>query len=223
LQICGWSNSASVLEGVLQTMEAKGEWDKAAGWAIFHGRLQRAIEALTNSKDEKLTLVSVALAASNPQDTSPQSGVWRHLCRNLSADLHGPYLRAIFAYIGSGDWSAVLKLDDLSLRDRLGIALRFLGDDELFRYIHDLADHAVRQGQIEGILLTGLTPRGIDLLGAYVDRTGDIQTACLVVSQTETRRFRDHRVDEWIDSYRRLLDRWRMYQHRALLDIARGK
>lgn len=32
-------------------------------------------------------------------------------------------------------------------------------------------------GNLEGILLTGLTKDGVDLMESYVDRTGDVQTA----------------------------------------------
>lgn len=32
-------------------------------------------------------------------------------------------------------------------------------------------------GNLEGILLTGLTTDGVELMETYVDRTGDVQTA----------------------------------------------
>lgn len=32
-------------------------------------------------------------------------------------------------------------------------------------------------GNLEGILLTGLTRDGVELMETYVDRTGDVQTA----------------------------------------------
>ena len=40
-------------------------------------------------------------------------------------------MRAIFAYLASGDWSDVLDEHDLPLKDKVGIALRFLSDDEV--------------------------------------------------------------------------------------------
>jgi hypothetical protein len=33
-----------------------------------------------------------------------------------------------------------------------------------------------------GLALTGLTDRGVDLLQAYLDRTGDVQTAALLAA-----------------------------------------
>lgn len=38
-------------------------------------------------------------------------------------------------------------------------------------------------GNLEGILLTGLTKDGIDLMESYVDRTGDVQTASFCMLQ----------------------------------------
>ena len=40
-------------------------------------------------------------------------------------------MRAIFAYLASGDWTDVLEEDALPLKDRIGVALRFLPDDEV--------------------------------------------------------------------------------------------
>ena len=38
-------------------------------------------------------------------------------------------------------------------------------------------------GNLEGILLTGLTKDGVDLMESYVDRTGDVQTASYCMLQ----------------------------------------
>lgn len=38
-------------------------------------------------------------------------------------------------------------------------------------------------GNLEGILLTGLTKNGVDLMESYVDRTGDVQTASYCMLQ----------------------------------------
>ncbi len=43
-------------------------------------------------------------------------------------------------------------------------------------------------GNLEGILLTGLTKDGVDLMESYVDRTGDVQTAsfCMLKVHKQT-------------------------------------
>lgn len=48
---------------------------------------------------------------------------------------------------------------------------------QLPRYIDKLTNEMKELGNLEGILLTGLTKDGVDLMESYVDRTGDVQTA----------------------------------------------
>jgi hypothetical protein len=40
----------------------------------------------------------------------------------------------MFSYIASGNWLDVLQEKELSLQDRIGIALRFLDDEEVFNF-----------------------------------------------------------------------------------------
>ncbi|RKP10789.1 WD40-repeat-containing domain protein, partial [Thamnocephalis sphaerospora] len=115
------------IELVIEGLQKSGDYERAAAWALFHGKVSHAVAALSESKDEKHRLISTVLAGYN-RDTA--SNTWRDLCKSLSADLDGPYLRAIFGYIASGEWSSVLAITDLPFRDRLGVALRFLSDDE---------------------------------------------------------------------------------------------
>ena len=64
--------------------------------------------------------------------TSNEANPWKESCRMLSNELENPYIRAIFALIStSGDWYSVLAEKGLSLKDRVGIALRFLSDEEV--------------------------------------------------------------------------------------------
>ncbi|SRR6266498_3261684 len=83
--------------------------------------------------DERLKLVSTTLAgyAANNNVSYQASSLWREMCINLSLEMHNPYLRAMFSYIASGDWFDVLHEEGLSLQDRIGIALRFLDDEEV--------------------------------------------------------------------------------------------
>ena len=57
------------------------------------------------------------------------------MCHNMSRELQDPYVRTMFTYITTNSWKSVLEEDELPLRDRLGIALKFLGDDEASYWI----------------------------------------------------------------------------------------
>lgn len=48
---------------------------------------------------------------------------------------------------------------------------------QLPRYMDKLTSEMKETGNLEGVLLTGLTRDGVELMETYVDRTGDVQTA----------------------------------------------
>ena len=85
-----------------------------------------------------------------------------------------------------------------------------------------MAAKATSSGDLEGLLLTGLDSSGFSLLGSYVDRTGDVQTAALASAFVHPGQTYDIRAERWIEAYRKLLDHWKLYIIRARFDIARG-
>lgn len=167
--------------------------------------------------------MSTAVAGYLAYKDSNSNLPWNDQCRKLALELDHPYLRAIFAFIADNDWWDVLDEHALPLKERIGIALRFLSDKDLNIYLNRVADTVVLRGELEGLILTGLTPRGIDLLQSFVNRTSDVQTAALIAQFAVPRYFKDQRVDHWIDSYRNLLNCWGLFKTRALFDVARTK
>ncbi|KAF9996997.1 hypothetical protein BGZ79_009266 [Entomortierella chlamydospora] len=236
LKLCGSELFRSDLKKSVERFESEGSYEAAAGWAFFHGELDLAIEVLSRG-DDKLKLMSIVVAGFNRNYNNSSTGLgglsgnnekasnsaWKAQCRSHSQGQSNPYIRAIFSYIASGDWRDVLEEKSLSLADRVGVALRFLSDDELMAYILATAETLTDSGEIDGIILTGLTDKGLDLLTNYVNRTGDIQTVALASSTAVPRYFKDARVEEWVECYRDLLDRWQLYYTRARFDIARGR
>ncbi|KAF9946376.1 hypothetical protein BGZ72_000381 [Mortierella alpina] len=237
LKLCGSELTRSDLRKTVERLESEGSYEVAAGWALFHGELDLAIEVLSRG-DDKLKLMSIVVAGFNRNHSSitgttlgnlttnsekSSNSAWKAQCKAHSQAQSSPYIRAIFSYIGSGDWRDVLEEKSLSLADRVGVALRFMSDDELMAYIQTTAEGHTNSGEIDGMILTGLTETGLDLLTNYVNRTGDIQTATLASSVAVPRYFKDSRVDEWVEYYRDLLDRWQLYYTRARFDIARGR
>ncbi|EFP77606.2 uncharacterized protein PGTG_03562 [Puccinia graminis f. sp. tritici CRL 75-36-700-3] len=63
---------------------------------------------------------------------------------------------------------------------------------------------------------------GFRLIQTYVNRTGDLQTAALASHLVVPTRLREPTAERWVDSYRRLLDRWTLFNVRVELDISRG-
>jgi len=86
--------------------------------------------------EQQRKLMSAVLAGyqSNRESMNP---TWQELCKSLSEDMVGrPYLKAIFAYIASNDWSVILNMKELPLCERMAVALRILEDDEVMSRLY---------------------------------------------------------------------------------------
>ena len=147
----------------------------------------------------------------------------RHQYERLIMRLEDPYFRAMLTYLALGDWADVLEEEYIPLRERLAIALQFLEDDALSASLRRIAEASVSQGDVEGIIVMGLTASGMQLLQNYTDRTGDVQTAAILGAYVHPHQLKDARVDRWLDAYRDLLDGWKFFHHRCQLDMDRGQ
>lgn len=223
LRAAGWNFDESQLEPMLQQFEADGQYEKAAGWAVFHGNVNRAVQSLAKSKLPKHRMMSAAIAGYDGYKRTTMNTPWKDLCRNMATSLDNPYMRAVFGFIADGDWSEVLEEASLPLNERLGIALRFYKDNELNAYLNKLTLSVTRNGDIDGVILTGLTPMALDLFQSYVDKTTDVQTAALAISFAYPLYFEDERPMHWIECYRNLLNSWKLYAKRSMFDIARAR
>ncbi|ODV98475.1 hypothetical protein PACTADRAFT_14911 [Pachysolen tannophilus NRRL Y-2460] len=223
LYVVGWDFTKQELDDRLKLLVEKGKYEKAAGWAVFHGDVLKAVEILGNSKKERLRIMSTAIAGYVAYKDIPNNAPWKEQCRRMASELGDPYLRSIFAFIADNDWWDVLDESSLPLQEKLGVALRFLSDRDLSIYLNRIADKAINSGELEGLILTGITPKGVDLLQSYVDKTSDVQTAALISSFGCPRYFNDERVEHWVESYRTLLNSWSLFNVRAKFDVARSK
>lgn len=140
----------------------------------------------------------------------------------LILKLQDPYLRALLTHLTVREWREVLEEDSLPLRERLAIAFQFLDDKDVSSYLRGVAERAVHDGDIHGLFVTGLTGAGMDLLQAYVDSSGDVQTAALLAALSPALAH-DSRAMRWMDTYHDLLDGWRFFHQRCQLDIERGR
>ncbi|KAH0514512.1 WD repeat-containing protein mio [Microtus ochrogaster] len=207
LQLCGWVKKGTDVDvgPFLNSLVQEGEWERAAAVALFNLDIRRAIQILNegaSSEKGDLNLNVVAMALSGYTDE--KNSLWREMCSTLRLQLNNPYLCVMFAFLTSeaGAYDGVL----------------------LNKYIEKLTNEMKEAGNLEGILLTGLTKDGVDLMESYVDRTGDVQTASYCMLQgSPLDVLKDERVQYWIENYRNLLDAWRFWHKRAEFDIHRSK
>ncbi|XP_062461001.1 GATOR2 complex protein MIOS isoform X2 [Pezoporus occidentalis] len=188
LQLCGWIKKGTDLdvEPFLNSLEQEGDWERAAAVALFNLDIRRAIQILNkgaSSGKGDLNLNVVAMALSGYTDE--KNSLWREMCSTLRLQLNNPYLCAMFAFLTSesGSYDGVLYENNVAVRDRVAFACKFLSDAQLNRFIEKLTNEMKDAGNLEGILLTGLTKDGVDLMESYVDRTGDVQTASYCMLQ----------------------------------------
>lgn len=221
--VAGWYFSPEELDQIFTRLMNTGHYTKAAGWAVFIGDVAKAVTILASSKSGRLKLIATAISGYLVQQKTSKNTLWKDQCRSMASELDDPYLRAIFAFIADNDWWDVLDESSLPLRERVGVALRCLSDKDLTIYLNKIAQKYISRGELEGLILTGITPRGIDLLQSYVDRTSDVQTAALIVSFGCPRYFKDDRAEHWLQCYRTLLNSWGMFSARAKFDVARSK
>ncbi|KAH9267830.1 hypothetical protein BASA84_000517 [Batrachochytrium salamandrivorans] len=225
LRLCGYDID---FEASNTENSPDGAYERAAGVSLFtSGNLDGSIECLASAPDERLQLVAAALAGAVASRiyTSSASGLQgKDIFKSLGADLANPYLRALFSFASAdGDWTCILSANDLPLADRVAVAIRFLGDEELSSYLEELSNHVISEGRIDGLLLTGFGKSGINLIENFVNRTSDVQTASLIIATCGLDLALDERVESWTELYRTLLDRWQLYHERARFDIRRRK
>lgn len=223
LILSGWDLFPSDYEEKYQNIIKLGNYEKAAAWAVFFGDIPKAVEILASAKKERLRLIATAIAGYMAFKDQPGNNSWRQQCRRMSSELEDPYLRVIFAFIADNDWWDILYEPAISLRERLGVALRFLNDRDLSKFLERTSATVIENGELEGLILTGITPSGIDLLQSYVNKTSDVQSAALISIFGSPRYFRDSRVDEWIQTYRIMLNSWQLFTMRAKFDCLRSK
>lgn len=136
----------------------------------------------------------------------------------------------MITHLTVNDWTDVLDEDAIPIRERLAIAFQFLDDKALPSFLRSVVDQSIQRGDLTGLIITGFTAQGMEILQKYVDVTGDVQTAAIISSlrvpslithngKTLTKSV----VDRWVEAYQDLLDGWKLFHHRCQFDIERGK
>ncbi|KAJ7595018.1 hypothetical protein C8J56DRAFT_928212 [Mycena floridula] len=217
LQLVGWSFKDDEFDDDIKRWEKEGSRSRAACWLVFTRQFNRAIELLLRSGDETHQMMSGTIAAlSSFQGNSPDSVLQKQF-EHLAVKLQDPYFRAMLTHLNMGDWSDVLAEEIFPFRERLAIAFQFLDDNTLTSYLRSC------RGDIDSLIVTGLTKSGMDLLQTYVDKTGDVQTAAILGAYVNPWKVRDTRAERWLESYRDLLDGYKLHHHRVAFDVEYGQ
>nr|XP_058964529.1 GATOR complex protein MIOS-like [Pocillopora verrucosa] len=231
LSLCGWDfkSSGNTLADFLNKLQSSGQYERAAAVALFNNKIRDAIEILSSqgsndmkgTKGSSLNVVAMALSGY----TEEKKTLWRDMCRSLCGQMENPYLRSAFAFLTTEaeHFENILAEEGIEIEDRVAFACKYLPDHKLSQFLENLSTKLSNAGDLDGILLTGISMDGINLIEKYVNKTTDVQTASLVfvncVTHISSEVFKDPRVLSWIENYRSLLDMWRLWHQRSLFDI----
>lgn len=112
----------------------------------------------------------------------------------------------------------------MTVGDRLGFACSFLPDPKLVNFIQELSNDMTKKGNLDGILLTGMTTNSIPLLQRYLNMTADVQSVALLAIRTMASDIASSSILKlWIERYRDLLDSWKLWDERAEFDILKNR
>lgn len=224
LLLCDWIpdiDNISQTIPIIDYLEKEGNYMRAAAIAVFNMRLQRAIDSLTigaTKSDPNLSSVAMALSGYTGERTS----MWREMCQTLKGQLTNPYMKAMFAFLTSEsdpNFHEIIYDKELILADRVAFSLLYLPDDKLNVYLTETMSTLVDNGDLNGILLTGITNDGLSLLQRYIEISSDIQSVSLIVLHSLPSAIcSDPRAQLWVECYRGMLDCWRLWHQRAQFD-----
>lgn len=196
----------------MKALENEGKYTTAAARALFEGMPQRAVEILKRGGKD-LLFIAMALDIKRKSTTSLDidNEDWSKALENHPQMTQDHCLRAIYAYITTGNWAAIANETALSMRDRVGIALRNFPDAELSEWLEEQMEEAIRTGDIEGIVLAGVTDNMVDILAKYVEKFLDYQTPILLMSFCYPRYIDDLRANAWRSAYKNFLQRHKKF------------
>jgi hypothetical protein len=150
-----------------------------------------------------------------------------------------------------GKYSEIINDKRLSLHDRIAFVCTFVDDKIALDWLNTLIKESKNTGHLEGLILTGLSKDGMEILQKYIDTQNDIQSVALIVGRmleppsnysntitntntnisTTTKETKETKEKEnsitkemmWLNEYRTLLNRWQLFFERAKLDVELGK
>ena len=226
----GLSPKSDKLLDTIEKLAASGDNAQGCLVALMFNDRELAFKALQSGprKDDEINhRLSMAITAFSLIEDSGVRGEQRtrsfKRIEQCLGTLKGPFAEAIANFVTTGLWSEVLTSKSLPLKLKVAIALLSLSDNDLSTYIDQETRLAISSGNIQGVVLTGLSNSAIDLFQSYLNRTSDVQTAALAMSFSAPRFVHDARFDAWRHAYRSQLNTWGLYIERTKFDMQSTK
>lgn len=220
LAVCGWKFTTDSLEAECQELIERGLFYQAIVQAVLHDYKHIALNLLRTLIRER-TITNIGLGPLLASDTINEEQ--REMSRWMAADTKDPALKALLTFLDTGDWRNVMETDYLHLGYRLALGLKYLNDTELSRFIKSETAKAVKTGDLEGILLTGLSEPSMELFQTYITRSNDLQTAVLATAVTNPLYVDDVRWEMWKETYFLQMQVWRCFIPRTKFTVKHNR
>ncbi|KAK6952885.1 hypothetical protein Daesc_005182 [Daldinia eschscholtzii] len=225
--ICGWGRSPDAYFSDYAKMlpsERNSSWyTMATAHALFEGDYEKAVGILKGASTEHPELLFVSLALQLKSQGDMTLGKTQLDFDDAVASKTDPYLRAISSLIATNNWETIANQESLPLRERTLVALRYFDDEKLTQWFQKELQRAIDTGDIEGIVLTGITDKLVDIFAKYVEKFNDVQTATLVLSICSPRYINDYRCRVWRNAYRAYLQRHKAFMQRTKFEVESTK
>ncbi|VDN57104.1 unnamed protein product [Dracunculus medinensis] len=196
LRYCEWpsyGNQSQLDAFVDENFAHRATESRAVAAALFFGNslrmknlLNTMIEKYRIANDNSLVEVEIFYEA-----IVQYKGIidhWRSVSEGLRRTIRNPYFKMILTFLtgycdSSLDLTMILHQEDIPLEDRIAFGALHLNDQLFVKGILSMFNETDLHMKLQGLFIVGLT-RDIDthiLLGKYVDNTGDVQTASIMV------------------------------------------
>ncbi|KAI0857239.1 hypothetical protein F4860DRAFT_367137 [Xylaria cubensis] len=196
---------------------------RGAARALFNGDFTEAVSILKTASADYPELLFVSLALQLVSRGDKNLAKEQLDFDDTVASKTDPYLRAISSLIATNNWETIANQESLPLRERTYIALRNFDDEKLTPWLDAELKKAIEMGDIEGIVLTGITDNLVDIFAKYIEKFNDIQTATLVLSICSPRYIDDYRCLVWRNAYRAYLQRHKAFLQRTKFEVESTK
>ncbi|KAI1302618.1 hypothetical protein F5Y03DRAFT_207559 [Xylaria venustula] len=228
MRVCEWGKTSIDSEWkdyvkVPASEKNSSLFTRGAARALFEGDITEAVNILKTASSEYPELLFVSLALQLMKRGDKDISKEQLIFDDAVASKTDPYLRAISSLIATNNWETIANQESLPLRERIYIALRNFDDDKLTQWLDNELKKAIETGDIEGIVLTGITDSLVDIFAKYIEKFNDVQTATLVLSICSPRYINDYRCTVWRNAYRAYLQRHKAFLQRTKFEVESTK
>uniref|UniRef100_A0A8R1TU61 Zinc_ribbon_16 domain-containing protein n=1 Tax=Onchocerca volvulus TaxID=6282 RepID=A0A8R1TU61_ONCVO len=196
LRICGWPALGDTVQldaFIDENVTKRRKQSRAVAAALVTANsvrmkktLNSMLEKARESNDEGLPEMEAFQEALQHYRGLPEQ--WKSVSKKLRSIVRDPYFNMIITFLDGrcdnfSDLHCIVHQHDIPLEDRIAFAAIHFSDQYFMKSVKELFTDACLYRTLFGLLITGISYEKAthDLLSQYVDYTGDIQTATILL------------------------------------------